>query len=170
VFQQLRHVVLDGFELVQVQVRVGDGKHVARLRLLVNEDALAVADDLLLHFQDSLAFEHHGEDERGGRVARVILFDELAQQRLGGFLLDGVHHRRRRLENALPVRDEAGAVGGIAGELLLPARLADVRAPQIGRHVEEQRVIRLPVGKRPGARLAGRRAGLDVPFVHGRPV
>jgi hypothetical protein len=29
-------------------------------------------------------------------------------------------------------------------------------------------VIRLPVGKRPGARLARRRAGLDVPFVHGR--
>ena len=102
-FEQRGHVALDGFELIQVQGWVGDGEHVARPRLLVNEHALAVADDLLLHFQDALAFEHDGEEERGGRVTRSVLLDELAQQCLGGFLLDGVHHRRRHLKNALPV-------------------------------------------------------------------
>jgi hypothetical protein len=55
---------------------------------------LAVADDLFLHLEDALAFEHHGEDVTGGRVARIILFDELAQHRLGGVLLDRVHGRR----------------------------------------------------------------------------
>jgi hypothetical protein len=34
--------------------------------------------------------------------------------------------------------------------------------------VKEQRMQRLPIGKGPGARLASRRPGLDVPFVHGR--
>ena len=47
VFQQCRHVALDFFELIQPQGRVGNGEHVAGPGLLVNEHALAVADDLL---------------------------------------------------------------------------------------------------------------------------
>jgi hypothetical protein len=169
VLQQLRHVALDSFELVQMQIRVGDGENVTRPRLLVNEHALAVADNLLLHLEDALAFEHHGEDERGGRVARVVLLDELAQQRLGGLLLDGVHRRQRHLKNALPVRDESFALARAVAELILPAGFANVHAAQIFRVlVKEQRVQRLLVGKRPGARLARRCAGLDVPLVHGR--
>jgi hypothetical protein len=66
VFQQLRHVALHGFELVQMQIRIGYGENVARSRLFVNEHAPAVADDLLFHLEDALAFEHHGEDEPAG--------------------------------------------------------------------------------------------------------
>ena len=42
-FEQRRHVALDGFELVQLQVRIGNGEHVAGPGLFVNEHALAVA-------------------------------------------------------------------------------------------------------------------------------
>src|SRR5207244_13057406 len=55
-------------------------------------------------------------DEGGGRVARIILFDELAQNCFGVLLLDGVHHRRGCFINSLPVRDEPGAAGGVTGD------------------------------------------------------
>ncbi len=148
-FEQPGHVALDGFELVQPQIRVGDGEHVARPRLLVNEHAPAFADDLLLHLEDALAFEHHGEDERGGRVTRIVLLDELAQQCLGGLLLDGVRHRRRHFKNALPVGNKTFAFARAVAELALPAGFANVHAAQIFRVlVEQQRVQRLLVGKR----------------------
>jgi hypothetical protein len=51
----------------------------------------------------------------------------------------------------------------------LPAGFANVHSAQVFRVlVKEQRVQRLLVGIRPGARLASRRAGLDVPLIHGR--
>jgi hypothetical protein len=168
-FQQHRHVALDFFELIQAQVRVGDGEDVAGLRLLVDEHALAVADDLFLHLEDALAFEHHGEDVTGGGVARIILFDQFAQHRFRRVFLDRVHLWRGRFVNPLPVRDETLAFARAVAELVLPARLADVGAAQIFRAlVEEQRVQRLPVGKRLAARLAGVGARLDVPLVHGQ--
>ena len=43
VFQQLRHVALDGFELIQMQLGIGDGENVAGLGMLINKHALAVA-------------------------------------------------------------------------------------------------------------------------------
>src|ERR1035441_2896746 len=64
------------------------------------------------------------------------------------------------------MRDEPGAVARVPGTLLLRARLADVRTPQLRRLFEEQRVIRLLVGKRLAARLAGLGTGLNVPLVH----
>jgi len=64
------------------------------------------------------------------------------------------------------MRDEAGAAAGVA--ILLRARVTDVRAAQFRRLVEEPRVIRLFVGKRLAAGLAGMGAGLNVPLVHGR--
>jgi hypothetical protein len=64
------------------------------------------------------------------------------------------------------MRDEPGAVARVPGTLLLRARLADVRTPQLRRLFEEQRVIRLFIGKRLAARLAGVGAGLNVPLVH----
>ena len=45
-FQQRRHVPLDGFELIQMQIRVGDGENVAGLRLFINKDSLAVTLEL----------------------------------------------------------------------------------------------------------------------------
>ena len=42
VLEQLRDVALDGFELLEVQVGIGDREDVARPRLLVDEDAAAV--------------------------------------------------------------------------------------------------------------------------------
>ena len=98
-----RHVALDCFELVQMQIRVGDGEDVAGLRLLVNEHALAVAHDLFLHLEDAFAFEHHRQNIRSGRVTRIVLLDELPQNGLGGLLLDGVHRRHGRFVNPLPV-------------------------------------------------------------------
>ena len=165
-FQQRRHVALDGLELVQAQVRIGNGEHIAGPGLLVNEHALAVADDLFLHLEHALALKHDGEDVTGGRVTRVVLLDQFPQQRFGGVLVYRISGRRRRLVNSLPMRDEPGPAARVAGILLLPARLADVRAPQFRRLIEQQRVIDLPVGKRLAARLAGVGAGLNVPFVH----
>ena len=120
-----------------------------------------------LHLEHALAFEHDGENVTGGRVTRVILLDELSQQRLGGVLVNRVGGRRGRLVNALPVGNEPFALARAVAELALPARFAHVHAAQILRVlVKEQRVQRLPVGKRLRARLAGRRAGLNVPIVH----
>jgi hypothetical protein len=45
---------------------------------------------------------------------------------------------------------------------------ADVRTAQFFPVLKQNRAISLLVGKRLAARLAGVRAGLDVPFVHGR--
>jgi hypothetical protein len=64
------------------------------------------------------------------------------------------------------MRDESGAVARVPGTLLLGARLADVRTPQLRRLFEKQRVIRLLVGKWLAAHLAGMGAGLNVPIVH----
>jgi hypothetical protein len=53
--------------------------------------------------------------------------------------------------------------------MILPAGFANVHSAQVFRVlVKEQRVQRLLVGIRLGARLASRRAGLDVPLIHGR--
>ena len=169
-FEQLCHVVLHLFQLVEMQVRIGNREDVARLRLLINEDALAVALELFFHLENAFAFEHDRENIGGGRITGLVLFDELAQHCLGFFFLDGVNDWRRHFENSLPVRDESGlAARGVSG-LFLPARLANVRASQYRRFIEQQRVIGLLVGKRLAARLAGVRAGLDVPLVHVRAI
>jgi DNA-binding Lrp family transcriptional regulator len=99
-------------------------------------------------------------------MARIILLDEFPEQRFGGFLLDGIHDGRGRFVDSLPVRDETGRRRGALRGLLLPARFADVGAPQVRRYVQQQRVIRLPVGEGLLTRFAGVGSGLNVPFVH----
>ena len=165
-FEQRGHVALDGFELVQPQVRIGNREHIAGPGLFVNEHAFAVADDLFLHLEHTLAFEHDGEDVTGGRVTWVVLLNQFPQQRFGGVLVNRIGGRSRRLVNSLPMRDEPGPAARVPGALLLRACLADVRTPQLRRLIEQQRVIDLPVGKRLAARCARVGAGLNVPLVH----
>jgi len=54
VFQQRGHVTLNSLELVQAQVRIGYGEHVAGPGLLVNKHALAIVDDLSFTFSTRL--------------------------------------------------------------------------------------------------------------------
>ena len=137
------------------EIRIGDGENVARGRLFVDEDPSSIADDLFFNFQDALAFEHHGEDVTGGRVLRIVLFDQLSQQGFRRFLLDRIRRRRRCKKNALPIGDESLPVCGSVAVLLLPAGLANVRAPEVGLLIEEQRVIRLLVNEALAASGAG---------------
>jgi hypothetical protein len=165
-FEQLGDVALDLFELVEVQVGVGDGKDVAGFGLLINEDAAAFAEDLLFHFEDALAFEHDGKDVTGGRMLRIVLFDEFAEQGFGGVFLDGLDNGRGRVENGLPMGDKAFAVAGAIAELVLPAVLADIHAAEFGPLIGEEGMQRLFIGKRLLAGFACGGAGLNVPFVH----
>ena len=120
-FEQRGDVVLDLFELIQSQRRVNDGEDVAGLGLLVNEHAMAVALELFLDLEDAFAFEHHGEDVAGGDVLGVVQLDELAEERLGVFLLDGVHGGGGRREiDALPVRNEILLLRGGGAGVFLP--------------------------------------------------
>ncbi|MDW8309645.1 MAG: hypothetical protein RMK20_09755, partial [Verrucomicrobiales bacterium] len=166
-FEQLGDGALDVFQLVEFQVRVGNGEHVAGFALFVDEGAAAVANDLFLDLEDAFAFEHDGEDEGRREVARVVLLDELAQERLGGFAADGFGGRGRRFINALPVGDEAFALGGAVAELRLPAVVADIKPLQLAAFLEQERVIRGLVGEGATARFACRGARLDVPIVDG---
>src|SRR5688572_16586415 len=106
-----------------MQRGIGDGEDVAGLWLFVDDGAFAVPDDLFLDLKDAFAFEHHGEDESGGHVTRIVQLDELLEQRLGVFLLDGFHNRRWRFVSALPARDQTGWIGRVRG-LFLPAGFA----------------------------------------------
>src|SRR6185437_2643153 len=153
-------------QLIESKARVGYGEHVARPRLLVNEDATAVTLHLFLHFQDSFALEHHGENETGRAVPRIVLFDQFAQQRFGVFLLNRLGPHRRDLERTLPVRDKTLATGRPLAELRRPAHYTNIESFVAGLFVEEQSVIRLFVGEQSAARAAGVCAGLDVPFNH----
>jgi hypothetical protein len=163
VLQQISDIALDQFQLIQAQVGIGNGKDVAGLGLFVNENAVAIADELLLDLQDSFAFEHDGQDITGGRVLRIVLLDELAQEGLGGLFLDGVGDRRRGLVNALPMGNEPAATLGI-GEFILPAGGADVGAAEFGFFVDQQGVIRFFVGERLAADFTAVAARLYVPL------
>ena len=165
-FEQLGDVALDLFELVEMQVGVGDGKDVAGFGLLINEDAAAFAEDLLFHFKDALALEHDGEDVTGGRVLRIVLFDELAKQGFGGVFLNGLDDGRGRVENGLPMGDKALAIAGTITELVLPAVLADIHAAEFGPLIREEGMQGLFIGKRLLAGFARGGTGLNVPFVH----
>jgi len=150
-FEQMRDVALHGFELIELQFWIGNGENVAGFRLLVNKDPSAFGFDLLFHAQQSLALEHHRQDERRSRVARIVEFDQLSQERLGCRLLDRIDRRRRgRLVFAMPAGDKTFALAGLA-VLLRPAFVADVDAQEIALLVEEDGVVALLVGERPVA-------------------
>ena len=56
-FEQGSDVALHSFELVQLQIRIGNGENVPALGVLVNEDALVLAPELFLDLEDALAFQ-----------------------------------------------------------------------------------------------------------------
>src|ERR1035437_7575270 len=158
--------MLDLLELVELQGRVADSENVAGAGLFIDKDALPVAHDLLFDLQQALAFEHNGEDITGRDITRVVQLDELAQERLGVLLLNRLHAGHGRGIDTLPIGDEAFAVTRALAVLALPAGLANIGAPKIGFLIEQQRVIRLPVGKRLAAGGASVSARLDVPLGH----
>src|SRR5665213_2462721 len=53
---------LDFFQLIELKIRVGNGKDIAGSRLLVNKNAMAIALDLLFDFQQAFALEHDGQN------------------------------------------------------------------------------------------------------------
>jgi hypothetical protein len=146
VFEQLSHVALDLFELVEAQVRVGDGKDVAGFGMFINEDTLSVADELFFHFEDAFAFQHHGQDITRGSVMRIVLLNEFAQQRFGRVLLDCLDDGSGRQKDGLPMGNETFAVARAFAELGLPAILANVHAAQFGAFVREAVVCRQKAG------------------------
>ena len=103
VFEEGSDVPLDGLELVELQIGINDGENVTGGRLFVNENALAIADDLLFDLEEALSFEHDGQDIASGNVLGVVEFDELSQKRLGGFFLNGFVRGWRGVVNAMPV-------------------------------------------------------------------
>lgn len=163
IFEQSSDVPLDLFQLIQVQIWISNCKDVTGFRLFVNQDPPAIADDLLLDLQNAFALEHYRQNETSWYVLRIILFDQLPQQRLGGFFLDGFRYRLRRKVNTLPAGNESRATVRIR-EFGLPAGNTEVGAAEIGVLVNEKRVIKLFVRKRPAARFTALAAGLDVPL------
>jgi len=155
VFKQGGHVALDLLELVELQGRVDDGEHVARRGLFINKYPLAVAHDLLFDLQQALSFQHDGENITGRDVTRVVQLDQLPQEGLGVFPLNRIDGSRWRGIDAMPIGDEAFAVARALAVLLLPAGLANVGTPKISFLIEQQRVIRLLVGKGLAAGGAG---------------
>ena len=130
-FQQRSYVVLDLLQLVELQFRIGDREEVTRAGLLIDENALAIANNLLLHFEQPLSFQHDRKNVTRGHVVWIIDFDELAEKRFGGFLLNRIAHLRRRFVNTLPIGDEAFALARAVTVLLLPASLANVGAAKL---------------------------------------
>jgi hypothetical protein len=71
--------------------------------MLVDENALAITDDLLFDLEETLSFEHDSENVPCRDVLGIVEFDELSQKRLGGFFLNGLVRRWRGVVNAVPV-------------------------------------------------------------------
>ena len=102
-FKESSDVSLDGFKLVELQIGVNDGENVPGGWVLVNENALAIAHNLLFDLEEALAFEHHGEDIASGYVLRIVELDEFSQKGLGVFLLNRFIRRRGRVVNSVPI-------------------------------------------------------------------
>src|SRR5207302_327253 len=106
-------------------------------------------------FQNPFALQHHREDETGRAVFQIVLFEEFAQQRFRGLLLDRLSLRGRHFEDALPMRDESFSAGRADAVMGGPATFADIEPSITGLLVEQDRVIGPFVRKRPAARLTG---------------
>src|ERR1019366_7734311 len=132
VFEQGANVTLHLLQLVELQGRVDDGEYVACAGSFIDEHAMSVARDLLFDLEQTFALEHDGENIRGRNVAWVVQLDQLAQEGLGILPLNRINRGRRRSIDAMPIGDEAFAVARALAVLLLPAGLANVRAPEIG--------------------------------------
>jgi hypothetical protein len=168
VFEKGSDVPLDFLELVELQIGIDNGENVARDWMFVNENALAIPDNLLFDLEQALSFEHDCENVSCWDVLGIVEFDQFAQQGLGSFFLNGFVGRRRRVVDTMPVRQEAFAIARALAVLLLPAGLADIGTAEFGFIVEQQRVIGLFIGKMSAARFARVGAGLNVPLGHER--
>jgi len=161
--EQRRDIALDQFQLIQPQIGISDGEDIAGLGLFVNENALAIANNLFFHFQNPFALEHHGQDVSRRGMLRIVLLDELSQKGFGGVFLDGLGDGGRRFVNALPMGDKPAERLGIE-KFRGPAGGTDVGAPELRFFFNEQCVIRFFVGKRPSAHFTAMPARLYVPL------
>ena len=166
VFQQVRHVALHFFKLIELQPRIHDGKYIAGLGMFVNEHALSVPDKFFLYLEQPLALQHYRQDVSGRHVARIVQFDKLAQERLGRIFLNGLRNRGGLFVNPLPVGNETFTLARTFREILGPASCADVHAAQLVPFFQQERMIMLLVGEMLAAGFATMPPGLDVPFVH----
>lgn len=164
--KQLRHVALDLLQLVQLQGRINNREQIAGFWMFINKHALAVANYLFFHLEQSLAFEHHCQDVARRDITFVIQFNQFPQQRFGSVFLDWLRRGSGRFINSVPIRNKALSFARAVTELLLPASFTHVRAPELLLLVKQQRVILLLVGEGLRAGLASMRAGLNIPFVH----
>src|SRR5262245_44475103 len=119
-------VLLHCFKLIQLQIGVDNREQIPRSRLFIHENPLSIAYYLFFDFQQALAFKHHGGDIASRNVTRFVELDQLAQQRLGSFLLDWLAGRRRCFIYPLPIGNKAFAVTPTFAELFLPAAAADI--------------------------------------------
>ena len=153
-FQQSCDIVLHGGELVELKVGIKNRKQIAGEPLFVNKNALAVSDQLFFDLKQTFALKHGRKDVAGRDVLWIVQFDNLAQERFGRFLLDGLRRRRWSFINTTPVGDKPLAIARAITELFLPARLANIEAPKRGFLVKQQGVIMFLVVKSPAARSA----------------
>jgi len=166
-FQKVGDILLHLFEMIQLELRIGNAEEIAAFAVFVDKDASAVLDHLGLHFENAFAFEHHGQDVTGASVFGGVLFDQFSKQRFGGVFLDWLRRGgwRRRID-ALPMRDESFFVHGALAVLGFPAIFANVEAMISLGLVEEQSVEGLLIRKWLLTRLTGMRARLNIPINH----
>ncbi len=69
------HIALNGFELMQLEIRVQNRKQIPRARLLVNENSLAFPHNLFFHFEKPFPLQHDRQDEGGGDITGIVQFD-----------------------------------------------------------------------------------------------
>src|SRR5579864_8669670 len=131
--------MLNRLELVELKVGIDDREEIPGLRMFVNEYALPVAEELFLDLEEPFALEHDRQDITGWDITRIVEFNQLAQKRFRCLLLDGFGFRRGSFIDALPIGNKTFAVPSAVTELLLPARLADVHAPEIRFFVEDRK-------------------------------
>lgn len=161
--QQMKHIVLHRFQLLELQVWVRNLEQVTTFWVFVNEHALAIAGELGFDFEDALAFEHGGEDVPGRGVSGIVFLEELAQKCFGSFFLDGVGRRGWRwLKLGDPMRDELGCI--LLSTTFFPAALTEVLALVTDLGFGQKGVKLLVVHERFLTLLTGARARLDVPF------
>ena len=71
--------------------------------MFVDENALAITDNLLLDLEETLSFEHDRENVPSWNVLRIVELDKFAQKGLGGLFLNGFVGGWRRVIDAVPV-------------------------------------------------------------------
>ena len=63
--QQRSYFVLDDLQFAQAQLRISHDEDIAAVPVFVDEQAIAVGNFYADLFEDTFAFEHHGQDKTG---------------------------------------------------------------------------------------------------------